>query len=147
MVHYERFTEARAAGRPDAELLAHLTAAADAYEQALDLLPADAIGELAVVHSQLGNIYDDADQLEVALRHYQEAIRYMEAAGNRYDAGKIRANVAITLAQRDRWGDGLLWAQAALRDYQTFGDRAADELAQTQQLIDWIEQGLAGGQR
>jgi hypothetical protein len=40
----------------------------------------------------------------------------------------------------------LLWAQAALRDYQSHGDRATADIAQTQQLIAGIERDLAGGQ-
>ena len=145
-VHWERFKEARAAGRPEAELLAHLKAAANAYQQALELTPADAVGQLAVAHNQLGLIYDDGGQLEVALRHWQESIHYQEAAGNRYGAATTRANVAAALAQRGRLGDGLLWAQAAQRDYQAYGDRAAADIAQTQRLIAAIEQAMAGGQ-
>jgi tetratricopeptide (TPR) repeat protein len=144
-VHRQRFIEAQDAGRPEAELLAHLNAAADAYQQALDMLPADAVRELAVAHSQLGTTYHDGGQPEVALRHWQEAIRYQEAAGNRYGAAQTRYNVAAALLRDGRLGDGLLWAQAALRDYQTYGDRAAAEIAQTQQLIADIERDLGGG--
>jgi tetratricopeptide (TPR) repeat protein len=144
-VHWERFKEAREAGQPEAELLGHLTVASDVYHQALELTPANAVGQLAVAHHQLGLIYADAGQLEVALRHWQESIRYQEAAGNRYGAAQTRANVGAALAQRGRLGDGLLWAQAALRDYQSFGDRAAANIAQTQQLIAAIEQAMVGG--
>jgi tetratricopeptide (TPR) repeat protein len=144
-VHWERFREARAAGRPQAELLAHLEAATDAYQQALDLLPADAVGDLAVAHNQLGNIYADGGQLDLALRHWQETIRYDEVAGNRYGAALTRSNVALALANQGRFGDGLLWAQAALRDFQTYGDRAAANIAQSQRLIAAIEQALVGG--
>jgi tetratricopeptide (TPR) repeat protein len=146
-VHYERFKEARAADRPEVELLAHLKAAADAYQQALVLTPADAVVDLAVAHNDLGNTYYNRGQLDVALRHYQESIRYLEAAGDRHGAAQTRVNVARALAaERGRLGDGLLWAQAALRDYQSYGDRAAAGIAQTQQLIAEIERGLAGGQ-
>ena len=61
-------------------------------------------------------------------------------------AADTRCHVARALAQRGRLGDGLLWAQAALRDYQSYGDRAAAKIAQIQQLIAAIEQVLAGGQ-
>jgi tetratricopeptide (TPR) repeat protein len=54
-VHYERFREARSAGRPPAELLAHLNAALRTYHQCLDLFPATAVSELAGVHHQLGS--------------------------------------------------------------------------------------------
>jgi tetratricopeptide (TPR) repeat protein len=144
-VHWERFKEARHADRPERELLVHLNAAADAYQQALELTPADTVGDLAVGHSQLGVIYSEGGQLDRALRHWQEAIRFYDWAGNRYDAARTRANIAGALAEFGRLGDGLLWAQAALRDYQTYGDRAAADIAETQQLIADIED-LASGQ-
>jgi tetratricopeptide (TPR) repeat protein len=144
-VHLERFKEAPATSRPEAELLAHLNAAADAYQQALELLPADAIGELAVIHNALGVIYDNGGQLEVALRHWQESIRYKEAAEDRYGAAVARGNIAIALTKGGRLGDGLLWAQAALRDYQTYGDRATAAIAEIKRLIAIIEQDLAAG--
>jgi tetratricopeptide (TPR) repeat protein len=144
-VHYERFLEARKAGRPDAEVLAHLNAALRAYQQALALLPADAVNDLAVTHGQLGNIYDNGDQLDTAVRHWQEMIRYKETAGDRYAAAQARFNVALALFQRRRLGDALLWAQAALRGFQVYGDRAAADIAKTQQLIATIEQARPGG--
>jgi tetratricopeptide (TPR) repeat protein len=112
----------------------------------LELLPADAVGDLAVAHNALGVIYDNGGQLDVALRHWQESIRYKEAGGDRYSAAQTRYNVAGALARRGRLPEGLLWAQAALRDYQTYEDHAPAEIAQTQQLIADIERGLAGGQ-
>jgi tetratricopeptide (TPR) repeat protein len=145
-VHLERLTEARAAGQPNEKLLAHLNAAADAYHQALELTPADALDDLAVTHNQLGLVYDHGGQLDVALRHWQESIRYKEAAGNRYGAAVTRNNVARALAEGGRLGDGLLWAQAALRDFQTYGDRAAAKIVQTKELIAAIEQAMGGGQ-
>jgi tetratricopeptide (TPR) repeat protein len=145
-VHHERFLEAREAGRPDAELLAHLNAAASAYQQALELLPVDAINDLAVCHSQLGNIYADGNKPDLALRHYQEAIHNYETAGNRYNAARARAGVAVNLVRSGRFGDALLWAQATLRDYQAYGDRAAADIAETQRFIAYIERNMTHGE-
>ena len=50
-VAFARFQEARAAGRPESELLAALNAALAAYQQALALLPANAVNDLAVTHN------------------------------------------------------------------------------------------------
>jgi tetratricopeptide (TPR) repeat protein len=144
-VHLERYFEARAADRPEAEQLAHLNAAARAYHDALDLLPADAIQDLVVVHHQLGSIYDRGGQPATALRHWQESIRHQEKQGNRYGAAQTRYNVALALARRGRFEDALLWTQAALRDFQAYGDQAAADIAQTQQLITDIEQAASGG--
>ncbi len=60
------------------------------------------------------------------------------AVDNYYYAAQLRYNVAIALA------DALLYAQAALRNYATYGDRAAAEIQETQGLIEWIEQKMQG---
>ena len=92
----------------------------------------------------LGSIYGDASDLDRALTHYREAIRYLEAAGNLYVAAQTRYNVAYDLANVGRLPDALDYAQAALRNYSTFGDRAADRIQKTQQLIAQIEQARRG---
>jgi tetratricopeptide (TPR) repeat protein len=142
-VDWQRLVEARAARQPKAELLAHLTAAAKAYRQALKLIPADAVSELAVTHHQLGNIYADAGDLDTAKRHWLQSIRYEEAAGNRYGAAQTRLNVAAALAKRRQFGDALMWAEAALRDFEAYGGLASANLAGTRQLIARINQAQA----
>ena len=79
-VAWERFREARAAGRPEEELLRHLNEAARLYHEALDLLPPDAVNDLAVTHNQLGAIYGDAGDLDRAVQHYREAIQLRGAS-------------------------------------------------------------------
>jgi tetratricopeptide (TPR) repeat protein len=140
-VAWERFKEARAANQPTDQLTNHLNAAAQFYHQALDLTPPNAVDDLAVVHNQLGNIYQDAGDLDRALTHYRESIRYKEGAGNLYGAALTRFNVALALRNAGRLDDALEYAQAALRNYSTFGDRAAEETQKTQRLIAAIEQG------
>ncbi len=141
LVAYERFREAQAASKPESELLRHLNDALRFYHQALDLLPPNAVDDLAVTHHQLGNVYDDAGDLDRALPHYRESIRYDEMQGNLYGAAQTRSNVAIALAQAGRLADAREYAHAALRNYQTYGDRAAD-IQQTQGLIADIERRM-----
>ena len=136
LVAYERFLEARTAGLPQEELLRHLNAAAGLYHQALKFDPPDHVEDLAIDHNQLGNIYQDAGDLDRALPHYREAIRYFEVAGALYNAATARRNVAVGLANAGHLADAREYAHAALRNYQTYGDRAADEIQQTQRLID-----------
>jgi tetratricopeptide (TPR) repeat protein len=142
LVAYEHFEEARAVGQPDEELLRHLNDALQFYHQTLDLLPPNAMDDLAVTHDQLGNIYSEADDLDRALLHYCEAIRYKEEAGDLYHVAQTRFNVAAALADADRFDDALLYAQAALRNFETYGDSAAADIQKTQQLIAIIEQYL-----
>ena len=133
---YERFKEARAAEKPEDEQLRYLNEAASFYQQALDLLPPDAVDDLAVTHNQLGNIYNDAGDLERALHHYNEGIRYFETAGDFYHAGVNRRNVALALAQRGRFDEAQLYARAALRNFESYAGRAAEDEQKTRGLIE-----------
>ncbi|MGQ0605095.1 MAG: tetratricopeptide repeat protein [Anaerolineales bacterium] len=142
LVAYERFTEARAASKLDNELLQHLNAALQFYQQALALLPPNAVDNLAITHNALGVIYYEAGDLDSALPHYREAIRYHEASGDLFEAGRCRRNVAITLANAGRLADAREYAYAALRNYETFDERAAEEIQRTRGLIDRIEKAM-----
>ena len=144
LVAYERFLEAQAAKQPEEELLRHLNDAARFYHQALDLLPPNAVDDLAVTHNQLGLIYKDAGDLDRALTHYRESIRYGEAAGNFYEAANTRFNVALALRDAGRLADAWEYAHAALRNYQSYEGRAAEEERKTEGLIAEIE-GLMRG--
>jgi tetratricopeptide (TPR) repeat protein len=144
-VAYERFTEARQAGEPEAVLAEHLNAALHAYQQALQMFPPDAVNELAITHNQLGNIYRDAGQTEQAVAHYREAIRYEEMQGNLYGAATTRENVAIAYAQAGRFDDALLFARAALANFEQFGPAAGDWIERARRLVAKYEQAAGGG--
>jgi tetratricopeptide (TPR) repeat protein len=144
-VALERFKEACSAGRPEAELPKHLNAARESYQQALDLLPEDAVNDLAVTHNALGAVYANAGDMLRALPHYREAIRYFEAAGHNYNAGKVRFNVALALADSGRLPDAREYARAALRDFQTYGDAAAEMIERTQRVLAMIGEALGSG--
>ena len=137
-VAYERFDEARAAGAAEAELLPYLNAALSYCQQALAVLPANAVDDLAGAQNALGIIYKNAGQTARALAHYQQAINYVETAGNFFQAGQIRFNVALMLAQQNRLADARAYAEAALRNYQVYGPRAAAEIELTQRLLEDI---------
>jgi len=134
-----------AAQQPEAELLKHLKAAVGFYQQALELLPKNAVDDLAVTHNQLGIIYKNAGDLDRALPHYREAIRYREAMGDLYGAAQSRFNVALALMQAGRQVDAREYAYAALRNFETYEDRAAEEIQRTQGLIERIEQAMKKG--
>jgi tetratricopeptide (TPR) repeat protein len=134
-VAYERFREARVAGRPKEELLQHLNQAVEFYHEALDLLPADAINDLAVTHNQLGEIYRNAGDFGRAVQHYREAVQRFEEAGDPFKAAQTRFNVAIALLNAGRQADALEYAEAALRGFESFGERAAEEIERARGLI------------
>jgi tetratricopeptide (TPR) repeat protein len=140
-VAYKRFRAVRSADRSDEECANHLKEAAQHYEQALEMFPVGAVGELAITHHQLGSICHDGGQLDIALDHYREAVRYEERQGNRFGAGQTRYNVAVTLFRDDRFADARDWARAALRDYETCAN-ADQEVIKTAKLVAQIESAL-----
>ena len=84
-------------------------------------------------------IYGDAGDIATALGHYQKAIHYRERQDDRYSAGWARHAAAITLANAGRRHDALLYARAALRDYNAVGPGAAAMADQARQLITALE--------
>jgi len=138
-VAYEHFREAKAAKQTKSELIQYLNAALQFYQQALALLPSDAVYDLAVTHNQIGNIYNDVGDLDHSLLHYRECIRCDEAAGNTYGAAQTRFNVAIALGNAGRQADALAYAREALRNFETYGEGAAEEIGRTRRLIEAIE--------
>ena len=134
-VALERYSEARRTKQPEALFLRHLNDALGFYHQALEMTPPDAVGQLAVAHSQLGWIYGDAGQLDHALPHYRESIHFHESAGNLYGAAQTRHNVAVDLLSAGRFADARDYAHAALRNFQTFGASAQQDI---QKMLDLI---------
>jgi tetratricopeptide (TPR) repeat protein len=143
-VNRERFKDAEKEGKAEEELLKHLNAAVGYYQQALALLPPDDVDDLAATHNQLGIIYKDVGDLERALEHYNKSIQYNEMAGDIYAAGTTRRNMAIALSQNGRHSDALLYARAALRNFESYGGRAKQDEDETKRLIDWIEKAIKG---
>jgi tetratricopeptide (TPR) repeat protein len=143
MVAYERFLDARTAKRPVEELARHLAEAARLYEQTLDMIPATAVTDLRTTHTMLGNVYDEAGDIDRALHNYRQSIQYADKAGDIFAAGQARFNVALTLFKTDRLTDARAYAEAALANFRTFGDRAEDKIQKTERLIAAIDQAIA----
>jgi tetratricopeptide (TPR) repeat protein len=142
-VAYNRFIEARKANRPEQELLGHLNEAGELSRQALDMVPPDAVNDLAVIHHQLGVIYKNGGNLDQALEHYRESIRCKEEAGHVHSAGTTRYNVAVALAGAGRLRDALVYAKAALGNFESYGQRAAADIGDAKRLIAKIKKDPA----
>jgi tetratricopeptide (TPR) repeat protein len=140
MVALERFDDARAAGEAGPVLLEHLNAALGSYQQALGRTSADDHRTRATIEGQLGNIYHRAGDTGQALRHYQQSLQHHEAHGNIHGAGQARYNTALLLGDADRVSDALLYARAALGNFQQAGPGAADYADRARQLISELEQ-------
>ncbi len=102
------------------------------------MFPRSAVEGLAVTHSQLGIIYSEAGQIDLALRNHRESIRYYESMQDRLGAGKTRRNAARALAGAGRFDNAREWAQSALRDFQACGN-ADQEVVKTLKLLEQIE--------
>jgi tetratricopeptide (TPR) repeat protein len=138
-----RFEDARAKGRPDEELLSLVNDAVRYYQRALQLYPRTAIVERGVCHNQLGYIFGEVGDIDRALHHYQQNIRYSEQASDFFRAGQTRFNAAVDLLRARRFDDARAYNQAALENFREFGDRAAAEIQKAEQLFARINQAAA----
>ncbi|HEX8147621.1 MAG TPA: CHAT domain-containing protein [Pyrinomonadaceae bacterium] len=154
MVHHERFGEARQRKEPGETQLRHAQAAQACYLEGVRLCPKDALPDLAPMHLQLGNLYQEVGQLDNAREHYEQCAQYDEKAGHYFGAGRTRFNMAVMYARAaERKGQpsqqraGLLraraYAEAALRDFKQYQGRAAVDEANAQSLLDLINKDLA----
>lgn len=137
----ERHDDARKAGEPNEVLAGHLSEAARLYEEALRLRSPDDVVGRAVMHSALGNVYHWTGEVRRAFDHYQRAIRYHTECGNRFSAGQVRFNVALMFAPDEPPSGALLYARAALADFESYGAGAEQDAADTRALIVRLEQG------
>lgn len=139
LVAIERFMEVQDADE-DASV-EHLNEALDYYRQALDLLPSNAVNELAITHNQLGAIYQFAGQFPQAIDHYQQSIQYREQAGDHYGAATTRFNIGVLYANQEQFQNALLYAQAALQGFQRYPNTDQDQ-AKVLRSIDRIQKAM-----
>jgi tetratricopeptide (TPR) repeat protein len=132
--------QARTAGEAGPRLLERFTAALRRYQQSLDLISADDHEARGATEHQLGTAYLRAGDTGQALRHFQQAIKHHEAWGDIYRAGQTRYNTAVLLAREGRISDALLYARAALGNFEQAGPGAATNAAEAEQLIARLEQ-------
>ena len=117
----------------------HLRTALEFSRQALALTPKEATGSLMTVHALLGMIMYWGYKPEAALTHYQEAIRYQEAGGDRFTAAGLRYNVAAILFDVDRFADARTYAESAVRGYESYGDLARGMTERARYLLEQID--------
>jgi tetratricopeptide (TPR) repeat protein len=140
----DRFHEGMDAGAPEVLQILLLFTAGDYCRRALALLPADAFPELAKLHNLLGNIYAGNVQPDRARACYDYSIALHEQVGDVLGAAITRENVALLLAPLRRFDDALVYAEAALRGFQSIPN-AEDRVQRAQQLIDHINRDMQGG--
>ena len=142
IIAWEYFKEAQEAKKPKKEQRSYLDSALKLCNQALEIVPSYSVDSMAIIHNQLGIIYYDAGDLPNAVNNYHESIRYSEMQGNLYMAASIRKNTAVALSAAGQFDDALDYANAALRNFGTYGERAMKEIQQTRELIAEIEHDI-----
>ena len=145
-IAYSRFKEIAHNPESQSNAIRYLNDALQYYRHARELLPSNAVNDLRVVHMQMGVIYSSAGEFDRALTEWQAAIRYAELADDRFAAGEIRSNMAMALAQQGRFVDARAYAMAAVRDFETFGQRAIAEIEKANELLATIDQLIGPSQ-
>lgn len=107
-IAHEYFHEGRSFGHAEAKLSHYLNQSIQFFNQALNLLPQNAITALVIAHNQLGNVCRSAGDFDRAFLNYREAIRYQEAQGDLYDAANTRFNIALIRAQARRFDEAIV---------------------------------------
>jgi tetratricopeptide (TPR) repeat protein len=142
-VAYERFLDGRRASRPEDELVHHLNQAARAISDAFNLTPPEAQNELAYLYDALGTVLTDADVVDDALDHYRKAIRIYDDT-DRYRAGRTRLNMARALAHGGRIQDALMYARAAVHDFESEGAANTADIEESRRIIENLKQDRTG---
>jgi len=138
-VALERYLETLRAGKPECE---HLWGARKYYQLALDILPPNAVEELALTHNRLGCVYEYSGMFNESLRHHQESIRYSDKLDDLYLAATRRRDVAILLRDAGQLSDALEYARSAREKFEAHGPVGAERVRQTQNLIVELENAL-----
>jgi len=142
-VGWERFRYARAAEKPESELIRHLTDARRYFEQAIEHDDPKDYGRLAHHHLQFAHVSYSLGDIERAVPHYCDAIRFNQMRGEPLDAARIRFNLAIALRDVGRLGEARKYAAAAFGELRGFhGPVSEGLLDRSRRLVMHIEQKL-----
>ncbi len=138
-VALERFFETQKASSREVQ---HLEAARNYFQNVLNILPPNAVADLAKTHHLLGMVYKNFRMFEMSLRHYQETIRYTDDLGDLYWGAQARREAALNLEDACRLFDALEYARSAREKFEACGPDAIEKVQETQGLIARIEYAL-----
>lgn len=155
MLQYRRLVNAAQSGEPRDKLLRQSRVAEKHILQALSVCPPAAVIDHAPMYNLLGALYQAVGPLEKSRRSFERAANIFDAVGDWLQAGVARRNIALTYAmaaeaepdkprKRSYGVQALAYAEAALRDFQHYQGRAADQESVTRKVIEVIETLLNG---
>jgi tetratricopeptide (TPR) repeat protein len=125
---WERFRAARQTERPEPELIRHLTDARRNFERAIEHESQGEYARLARHNLLYGHISYSLGDIDAALPHYRESIRYDRLTGNNFSAAKTRFNLAIALRDVGRLGEARKYAVAAFGELKSLHGPITDDL-------------------
>ena len=109
------------------------------------LCPTDAPAEIAAIVHQSGMIHASRGELDIAMDRWHASIKLeQEYRGNKYRAGMTRQEIAKALLYWDKLQEAHEWANAALKDFSSYGGRRAQaKVQETEELLLTIERSLS----
>lgn len=153
MVYQQRFLHG-SQSREYLDKQAHDAREAEAlYLRALQLCPAEAVNEVAMIHGQLGEFYSIVGDFGSSREHYERAVQGFEESGDRFRSGHIRlamSGMFLRMSEGDTQPAQRLelllrvraYAEAALRDWAQYPGRA-DIRLNVQRLIDHVNHAIS----
>jgi tetratricopeptide (TPR) repeat protein len=142
-VSWERFRAARQGERPESELIRHLADSRQYYQRAIEHDASSDYESLAKHNLQYGHASYSMGDVDRALPHYREAIRYDQLRRHTFGAAKTRFNLAIALRDVGRLGESRKYAVAAFGELQRIeGPISEDLFDRARKLVMNIENRL-----
>ena len=146
-VSHQKFLNDRNANEPKADLIRRLNESLRFYRKALSLLPSSEVGLLATINQNLGLLYGEALEYDLALSHYNRSIQLFEKGGNRFEAARARYNSAVSLAHsKDHLPVALEYAKSALQNYDILESRGT-AAQKANRLLEEIERRIIESRR
>lgn len=146
-VAWERFSDARRAERPEAELLRHLSDARQYFQRAIEAAPATSIRAIAEYTIRLGHVHVASGDIDRALGAYREAIRAQEEIGDVCGAATTHFDMALGLRGVNRIAEARKHARAAHAVFTEHPESQADILTRTEKLLQNLESKLVARRR
>jgi hypothetical protein len=140
----ERFKTVMSGGGRFEDAMPYLEAARQFMEESLRVFPLEQRPTRSRISEHLAMIYLYSAQPDIALAFFADDLRRKEVLGDVFAAAVCRQNMAFALCIINRPTDALAYAEAALRDFQTFDRSAAADIQKTRELISELEAGLTG---
>ena len=127
-VSWERFRTSRQGERPESELIRHLADSRQYYQRAIEHDASSDYENLARHNLQYGHASYSMGDIDRAVPHYREAIRYEQLRQNTFGAAKTRFNLSIALRDVGRLGESRKYAVAAFGELQRIDGPVSEDL-------------------